>query len=444
MPKIIGPTRRHHKVPTGTKVANPDHEYPLEVERPVAEKARETTLRVSPRRGILRSMARRVKKLSTRSRADYRGENTYRAVFDRVADAMIIHARANHKILDANPAAVKRYGYSIDELRKMTPFDLHPSADLDAVTEQISVRNPEAPNTYVHVAKGGEEIPVEILSDEIDYEGIPAWLSMVRDVRERRAFEVAVSAARDEAIAASKHKSRFIADVSHELRTPMNGVIGVANILKDTELTTKQQEYLNIVISSGESLLNIINDILDFSKIEAGKMDLESIPLPLIDVVEGSAQTIAANATKKGLRLITYVDPKLPQFVTGDPVRIRQIVINLGGNAIKFTEKGQVVIRAEHVENTDDDKVTVRFSVIDQGIGISEEGQAKLFQAFSQAEASTRGRFGGTGLGLAITRHFCEMMGGTVLVESEPGKGSTFTIRLPAVVDDSIGTPVTH
>jgi signal transduction histidine kinase/CheY-like chemotaxis protein/HPt (histidine-containing phosphotransfer) domain-containing protein len=247
---------------------------------------------------------------------------------------------------------------------------------------------------------------------------------------QERTRELQISNVRAKAAAVSK--ADFLAAMSHEIRTPMNGVIGMVDLLRQTKLDDDQKQMLQTVNDSGQSLLTIINDILDFSKIEAGKLDLESIPVSLTDVVEGSAQTIAVNATKKGLRLITYVDPELPQFVTGDPVRIRQIIINLGGNAIKFTEEGTVVIRAERVgDNNDDNKITIRFSVIDQGIGISEEGQDKLFQAFSQADSSTTRQFGGTGLGLTISKRLTELMDGEIGVKSQLGEGSEFYVILP-------------
>jgi PAS domain S-box-containing protein len=260
-----------------------------------------------------------------------------------------------------------------------------------------------------------------------------AWLY---DITEQKQMQQELADAKFAAEAATEAKATFLASMSHEIRTPMNGVIGMVDLLRQTELKGEQKQMLQTIGDSGQSLLTIINDILDFSKIEAGKLDLESIPLSLLDVVEGSAQTIAANATKKELRLITYIDPKLPQFVSGDPVRIRQIIINLGGNAIKFTEEGQVVIRAERVENNDDDNVTIRFSVIDQGIGISEEGQGKLFKAFSQAEASTTRQFGGTGLGLTICKSLTEMMGGEIGVNSTLGEGAEFYSIIPFAPSD--------
>lgn len=251
------------------------------------------------------------------------------------------------------------------------------------------------------------------------------------DITEQKRTQEELTQAKQAAETATETKATFLASMSHEIRTPMNGVIGMVDLLRQTELSDDQKQMLQTISDSGQSLLTIINDILDFSKIEAGMLDFESIPLSLTDVVEGSAQTIATNATKKGLRLITYVDPELPQFVTGDPVRVRQILINLGGNAIKFTEEGDVVIRAERVGNEEEDKVTIRFSVIDQGIGISEEGQTKLFQAFSQAESSTTRQFGGTGLGLTICKRLTEMMGGEIGVKSQLGEGSEFYATLP-------------
>lgn len=236
--------------------------------------------------------------------------------------------------------------------------------------------------------------------------------------------------ARTRAEAASQAKADFLATMSHEIRTPMNGVIGMVDLLMQTRLETDQKQMLQTISDSGQLLLTIINDILDFSKIEAGKMEIEAIPFSLIDAVEGSVQTIATNAINKGLRLITYIDPDLPQFITGDPVRLRQILINLCSNAIKFTEKGDVVIRADRIEDNNK-KIVIRFSVVDQGIGISKEGQDKLFKSFSQVDSSTTRKFGGTGLGLSICHSLSRMMGGKIGVESTPGEGSEFYVTIP-------------
>ena len=242
-----------------------------------------------------------------------------------------------------------------------------------------------------------------------------------------------LSEARDEAQAATKAKATFLATMSHEIRTPMGGVIGMVDLLQQSKMTDDQRQMINTVGDSAHSLLTIINDILDFSKIEAGKLDLEEIPISIRDVVEGAGEALAVNARNKDIGLSVYVDPDLPDALIGDQVRVRQILFNFGTNAIKFTEKGKVFLRADQVPSEDKGKATVRFQVIDEGIGIPEEAQKKLFQAFSQVDASTTRRFGGTGLGLTICQRLTEIMNGEIGVESVPGEGSTFsaTIAFP-------------
>ncbi|MBK1838911.1 response regulator [Azospirillum sp. YIM B02556] len=242
--------------------------------------------------------------------------------------------------------------------------------------------------------------------------------------------------ARDRAEEATRAKSSFLAMMSHEIRTPMNGVVAMAEMMDQTELTGDQRGMLDIVRASSASLLTIINDILDFSKIEAGRLELEAIELSLVDVVEGTAEILAGRAEEKGLGLVVDIDPAVPSLLVGDPVRLRQVLLNLIGNAIKFTEHGGIVVTVAAAPGPGPDVSLLRFAVRDDGIGLTPAQCDTLFRPFQQADSSTSRQYGGTGLGLAICRHLCTLMGGRIGVESVHGEGSTFWFEVPLTVVD--------
>jgi signal transduction histidine kinase len=246
----------------------------------------------------------------------------------------------------------------------------------------------------------------------------------VTDVTQRKREEAEVAAARDQALRAARLKSEFLATMSHELRTPLNAVIGMTGLLLDTELTTRQRDYAELGRHSGETLLALINDILDFSKIEAGKLDLEEQPFLLADCVERACDLVRAAATEKHLVLTAEIGSGTPRVLLGDVTRLQQMLVNLLGNAVKFTAHGEV--RLSVAGTADAERVEVHCAVADTGIGMSAAEMARLFQPFSQSDASVSRRYGGTGLGLSITHRLASMMGGRIWVESEPGRGSTF------------------
>jgi len=273
----------------------------------------------------------------------------------------------------------------------------------------------------------------------LDPEGeIIGLIGVIRDVTAHKRAESQLRQARDEAEAATKAKSSFLAMMSHEIRTPMNGVMSMAEMLDQTDLTDDQRSMSQIIRSSAGALLTIINDILDFSKIEAGKLDIEAVQFSLLEVVEGAGELIAGRADEKGIGLTVDLDPVLPDRLIGDPTRIRQILLNLMGNAVKFTETGNVTLTVGAAgEAGDDATLRLRFTISDSGIGLSEEQRARLFQPFMQADASTARRFGGTGLGLSICQRLCTMMGGAIGVDSTLGVGSSFWFELPLTAVDA-------
>ncbi len=351
-------------------------------------------------------------------------ERRLRSLVDGVADALIaIDQHGN--IRSFNPAASILFGLQARDAIGTPLVQIVPGYD-SVARESTSVHETEG------VDRSGRRIPLELAFGGVDASA--AMTIVARDITQRKRAQLAIAAARDQAVEAARVKAQFLATMSHEIRTPINAVIGMTELLIEGELTGEQREYTETVRSSAQSLLGIINDVLDFSKLETGRMPIDAVPFAPIEAVESAADILAAGARKKRLTLVTYVAPDVPKQLLGDANRIRQILLNLIGNAIKFTASGHVVVRCT-VDRPEGDFTIVRFSVSDTGIGVSTESAAKLFAPFAQADDSTSRRFGGTGLGLSISKQLVELMGGDIDVDSRAGAGATFwfTARLKRI-----------
>jgi PAS domain S-box-containing protein len=336
-------------------------------------------------------------------------------------------------IVNWNPQAEKTFGWKYEEAIGQSVVDLLvPGRFRDEFSKRLAVFLETGEGEFLDehleltaLHRSGEEFPVEATISPIEQEGNWLFSAFVHDIARRKQAERELRKSKEKAEQASRAKSDFLANMSHEIRTPMNAILGMTELVLDTELATTQREYLTMVRESGDVLLNLINDILDFSKIEAGQLELDPAVFSLRDSLGDTLKSLAVRADRVDLELACHIDTAVPEWVVGDSARLRQIVVNLVGNAIKFTEHGEVVLHVE-VDQQDENSALLHFAVADTGIGIAHEKLKTIFEAFQQADTSTTRRYGGTGLGLTICSRLIALMGGSVWAESQPGHGSTF------------------
>ncbi|MDD5392502.1 MAG: PAS domain S-box protein [Thiothrix sp.] len=366
-----------------------------------------------------------------------------RTIVDSVLDAIVV-INSRGIIIETNKSVYPVFGYEPEELLGQNVSVLvegeHQHKHDQYIQRYLETGEPGIIGRARQLKarrKDGSIFPVDLSVNEARFGDNVVFTGIIRDISHRIQAQQELAKARDEALESARLKSEFLANMSHEIRTPMNGVIGMAELLLDGALSREQRDQVRTVQHSAESLLRIINDILDFSKIEAGKLTISNSAFEVLPVIEGVIDLLADNAQNKGIELAFFVDRNVPAAIVSDPVRLRQILINLLNNAIKFTERGYVVLKISNVDASvgqEGERQHLRFDVIDTGCGIPEEAQARLFTAFSQVDGSITRQYGGTGLGLAICKQLAHLMGGDVGLLSKVGVGSNFWVTIEAVV----------
>ncbi len=370
----------------------------------------------------------------------------FREALNRAGDSILIVNPMNMQIIDTNETACKVHGYSREEMLSMNLNNIHPQLGpvqlwkhFEAVIERQEVVLIET----VSLKKDGREFPVEIFMSSLIFEKRPIIVSVIRDITERNRMHQELIKAKEQALEASRLKSEFVANMSHEIRTPLNGIIGMVDLLLQTNTDENIKDMLNTLKDSSNVLMGIVNDILDFSKIEAGKLPVDHTPFNPLELVESVADIVSPKAYEKGLMLATYVDKGVPTSLLGAPIRLKQILLNLLNNAVKFTDSGYVTLQVSPDTRVDEflkslDMTSFCFKITDTGIGMDEKTQSRLFEPFVQADGSFARQHAGTGLGLYISKRLIELLGGDIYCESKEGVGTTFTCTIPFTMPQEV------